>query len=72
MVPGIGPFAGMFFSGSATRSLGLGLSGVFQLAGLGMTFVGLRTRRRLKRETKMSFTGGATRNSAQATMAIRF
>ena len=72
MVPIAGPFVGMGFSGSAMRSLGLGISGVLQASGLVVAFIGTRNLLRLRRARRFGVSAGATPTSTHAALSVRF
>ncbi len=72
MVPGVGPLVAMGWSGSAVRSMGLGISGALQVGGLVMTYIGARNHIRMNRQRWLSIGGAATSSLAQASLRIRF
>lgn len=72
MVPVAGPFVGIGFSGSAMRSLGLGLSGVLQAGGLVVAFIGTRNLLRQRRARRLAVSAGATPTSTHAALTLRF
>jgi len=72
MIPVAGPFIGMGFSGTAMRSLGLGVSGVLQVSGLVVAYFGARNLLRLRRAKRVRLSGGVTPTSTQAGLTVRF
>ncbi len=72
MVPVVGPFVGIGFSGSAARSLGLGISGALQAGSLLMAIAGARGLIRLRKGRKLTLSAKAGVTGAQASVAISF
>lgn len=62
----------MGFSGSAMRSLGLGISGVLQASGLVVALLGTRNLLRLRRARRLGSSAGATSTSTHAALTLRF